>query len=62
MKKIVFFTGNRAEFGILNPLIFSLYENYNISIFISLSHTNTETNSKNEIYETLSDYCDIETY
>ena len=62
MKKIVFFTGNRAEFGILNPLIFSLYENYNISIVISGAHTNTETKSKNEIYETLRDYCDIETY
>ncbi len=62
MKKIVFFTGNRAEFGILNPLIFSLYKNYKISIVISGAHTNTETNSKNEIYEILSDYCEIKTY
>lgn len=62
MKKIVFFTGNRAEFGILNPLIFSLYKKYNISIVISGAHTNTVTNSKNEIYELLSDYSEIKKY
>ena len=61
MKKIVFFTGNN-EFGIFNPLIFSLHKNYKISLVISGAHTNTEINSKNEIYEILSDYRELNVY
>lgn len=47
--RICIFTGNRAEFGILVPLIISLQSEYYIDLIISGSHTNQSWNTKTEI-------------
>lgn len=45
MKRIVFFSGNRAEFGILFPVIVELSKNYQIDILFSGAHVLPEWNT-----------------
>ena len=55
MKKIEIFTGNRAEFGILLPLIHKLSEIFEIHLLISGAHLLSEWQTVSEIEEKLSD-------
>lgn len=55
MKKIVIFSGNRAEFGILFPLIYTLNESYQLEIILSGAHVlkkwGTEKDVKKQLQE-----------
>lgn len=55
MKTIEIFTGNRAEFGILSPLIEELSNFYNINLLISGSHLLNQWQTKDEIKEKISE-------
>ena len=49
MQTIEIFTGNRAEFGILSPLIEKLCKSYKIDLLISGAHLLNTWQTKNEV-------------
>ena len=53
-KKITIFSGNRAEFGILFPLLVSLSEYYFVDLILSGGHTQKPWETKNEVYKLVS--------
>lgn len=53
-QRICVFSGNRAEFGIVYPLIVALSKKYNVDIVISGGHTQAPWNTKHEVYTLLS--------
>lgn len=53
MQKITFFSGNRAEFGILFPLIQSLGEKYEIDLILSGAHVLGKWNTREEVISQL---------
>ena len=55
-RRISIFTGNRAEFGILFPLILELSQDYQIDLFVSGSHLLPPWNTVEEIKEKLDSY------
>lgn len=62
-KHIVFFTGNRAEFGIISLAIKACCDSgYKVSVVISGAHTKVEYNTKKEIYESLGPDLGIDFY
>jgi UDP-hydrolysing UDP-N-acetyl-D-glucosamine 2-epimerase len=54
--KIAFFTGNRAEFGILFPLIHELSKEYFLDIFVSGAHLIEPWKSIDDIHEKIAKY------
>lgn len=51
METIEIFTGNRAEFGILSPLIEGLAHNYRINLILSGAHILDRWQTKNEVIQ-----------
>ncbi|MFN9109902.1 MAG: UDP-N-acetylglucosamine 2-epimerase [Bacteroidota bacterium] len=52
-KRIAIFSGNRAEFGIILPLIQKLSEIYYIDLIISGAHVQSPWLTKDEVYRTI---------
>lgn len=64
MKKITIFSGNRAEFGILFPIISELSKEYEVEVLLSGAHVLPPWNTKGAVEEQLHQYnvnCNIET-
>lgn len=62
MEKIVIFSGNRADFGILFPLIYSLNECYQVELILSGAHVLKKWETRKDVKRQLSDsniYCKI---
>ena len=53
MKKIAVFSGNRAEFGILYPLIKELSDEYQIEVILSGAHVLKRWNTQKSVQELL---------
>ena len=53
MKKLVVFSGNRAEFGILYPLIKELSDEYEVELILSGAHVLKKWNTQREVKEVL---------
>lgn len=52
-KRVCAFSGNRAEFGILYPLLRTLSETYYVDLVISGGHTQLPWNTRDEVYAML---------
>ena len=53
MNKLVFFSGNRAEFGILYPLMKELSDEYEIELILSGAHVLKKWNTQKKVKEML---------
>lgn len=63
MKKIAIFTGNRAEFGLLLPLLIECHKNFEITLVVSGAHVIKPWYTISEIEKKLDDFdinCNIE--
>lgn len=56
MKRIVIFSGNRAEFGILFPLIENLSKTYEVDIILSGAHVLKKWNTREEVKKQLHEF------
>lgn len=56
MKRIAFFSGNRAEFGILFPIIAKIYKDYEIDIILSGAHVIKKWNTYIDVVKQLDAY------
>jgi len=54
LKRIVVFTGNRAEFGILFPILKQLSDIFNVTLVLSGAHVQKPWETKHEIYTLIS--------
>jgi UDP-hydrolysing UDP-N-acetyl-D-glucosamine 2-epimerase len=52
-KRLTVFSGNRAEFGIILPLLEKLAESYNVDLILSGAHTQEPWLTKEEVYSTV---------
>ena len=62
MEKIAIFSGNRADFGILFPLIYSLNSYYQIELILSGAHVLKQWETRKDVERQLYDnniYCNI---
>ena len=62
MEKIAIFSGNRADFGILLPLIYSLNSYYQIELILSGAHVLKQWETRKDVERQLYDnniYCNI---
>ncbi len=64
MKKITVFSGNRAEFGLLFPIIVEISKKYQVDIILSGGHVLSPWNTKGDVIEQLETHevkCNIKT-
>jgi GDP/UDP-N,N'-diacetylbacillosamine 2-epimerase (hydrolysing) len=51
--RVCVFSGNRAEFGIIYPLLAALARTYNVDLVISGGHTQAPWNTRDEVYASI---------
>lgn len=54
-KRIIIYSGNRAEFGIILPLIEKLSEQYNVDLVLSGAHIQEPWQTKREVYSAITE-------
>ncbi len=52
-KRVAVYSGNRAEFGIILPLLEKLAEKYNVDLILSGAHVQAPWNTKTEVYSAI---------